>query len=186
MEFLAALWLPILVSAVFVFVVSSIIHMALPIHANDMGKLACEDDFLDAMRKWGAAPGTYMFPGADSMKDWSNPELLEKIKRGPVGRITLFGPGGFNMGKSLAIWFALSLLVATFAGYLGWHGAGRGADYLDVFRMTGTGALLGYAFGHFHDSIWKGQSWGVTAKFIVDGIVYALVTAGTFGWLWPA
>jgi hypothetical protein len=37
-----------------------------------------------------------------------------------------------------------------------------------------------------HNSIWRGQSWGTTWKHVADGLVYALVTAGTFGWLWPS
>jgi hypothetical protein len=36
-----------------------------------------------------------------------------------------------------------------------------------------------------HDSIWKGQRWGISVKFVVDGLVYGPVTAGIFGWLWP-
>ena len=57
---------------------------------------------------------------------------------------------------------------------------------MTVFRLTGTAAFLGYALTNVTNSIWKGVSWGVTAKFLFDGLVYALVTAATFGWLWPA
>ena len=39
MEFLSALWLPILLSAVFVFIVSSIIHMATPLHKGDFNRI---------------------------------------------------------------------------------------------------------------------------------------------------
>ena len=40
---LADLWLPILVSGVVVFVVSSVIHMLIPIHRGDYAKLPGED-----------------------------------------------------------------------------------------------------------------------------------------------
>jgi hypothetical protein len=34
-------------------------------------------------------------------------------------------------------------------------------------------------------SIWYHRSWGTTLRYTVDGLVYALLTAGIFGWLWP-
>lgn len=185
MEFLTELWLPILLSAAFVFIVSSIIHMALPIHKGDCKKLANEDAVLEAMRSAGVGPGAYMFPCASSMKDMGSPEMVEKYKRGPVGWMTVMPPGGFNMGRSLVWWFIQSLIISLLAAYIGWHSLGAGAPYLTVFRITGAAAILGYSIGHMHDSIWKGGSWGTTLKFMFDGVIYGLVTAGAFGWLWP-
>lgn len=185
MEFLTQLWLPILLSAVFVFIVSSIIHMVLQTHNSDVKKMNNEEAVLEAMRTNGVAPGSYLFPRAASMKDMGTPEMIAKMKQGPVGWLTVLPAGGFNMGKSLLWWFVHSLVIGLLAGYAGWHGLGAGAHYLDVFRVVGTAAILGYGVGQLHDSIWKGQPWGTTAKFVADGIVYGLVTAGTFGWLWP-
>lgn len=185
MEFLTELWLPILLSAVLVFVVSSIIHMALPIHKGDCRKLKNEDAVLEAMRANGVEPGAYMFPCAGSMKEMGSPEMVEKRNRGPVGWLTVAPPGGCNIGKSLVWWFVYCLIIGVLVAYLGWHALGAGASYLAVFRVVGCAAILGYGIGHFHDSVWKGASWGTTAKFIFDGVVYGLVTAGTFGWLWP-
>ena len=185
MAFLTELWLPILVSAVFVFIVSSVIHMALPIHKGDYKKVANEGAVLESMRASGIEAGSYGFPWAGSMKEMGEPEMVEKLKKGPVGWLTVLPPGGFNIGKSLVWWFAFSLIVGLLVAYVGWHGLGAGAGYLEVFQVTGTAAILGYAVGQFHDSIWKGQAWLTTAKFIFDGVVYGLVTAGTFGWLWP-
>jgi len=45
---ITALWLPILLSAVIVFVASSIIHMLLPIHKSDYRKLPDEEKVMDA------------------------------------------------------------------------------------------------------------------------------------------
>ena len=185
MEFLTELWLPILLSAVFVFIVSSVIHMALPIHKSDYKKMNNEEAVLEAMRSSDVEPGAYMFPCAGSMKELGTPEMVAKLEKGPVGWMTVLPAGGFNIGKSLVQWFIFSLIVGALSAYVGWHGLGAGADYLDVFRLTGTAAILGYAIGNIAESIWRGQRWGTTLKFIIDGIIYGLVTAGTFGWLWP-
>jgi len=185
MQFLSELWLPILLSAVFVFIVSSIIHMALPIHKGDVRKMKNEEAVLNALRSQGVGPGAYMFPGCNSMKEMGSPDLQAKLKTGPVGWLTVLPPGGWNMNVSLMWWFVNCIVVGVFVAYLGWHAKSPGTTFLEVFRITGTAALLGYAVGFFHESIWKGQAWSVTAKFMFDGLIYALVTAGTFGWLWP-
>ena len=51
--------------------------------------------------------------------------------------------------------------------------------------MAGATAFLGYSLALIQESIWKGQTWGVTFKHVFDGLIYGLLTAGTFGWLWP-
>lgn len=183
---LAELWLPILLSAVLVFVVSSIIHMATPMHKGDFRKVPGEDKVMDAIRNQAIAPGTYMFPCAESMKDMGTPEMIEKCKRGPVGFLTVVPSGAPGMGKNLIQWFMYSVLIAVFVAYAGTLVLDRGAAYATVFRFTGTVAILGYALGGIPDSIWKGQRWSITFKFVIDGVLYGLVTAGTFGWLWPA
>lgn len=54
-----------------------------------------------------------------------------------------------------------------------------------MFRVTGTAALLAHCGALFPRSIWFGFSWRMTWMETVDGLVYALLTAGVFGWLWP-
>ena len=182
---LAELWLPVLLSAVFVFIVSSILHMVIPIHKGDFKKLPGEEKVLEEMRSQGVQPGSYMFPCAGSMKDMGSPEMIEKCKRGPVGFMTVVPSGPPGMGKSLVQWFVYTILVSVFVAYAARLGLDYGASFMIVFRLTSTAAILGYALGVLNDSIWKGQSWGITLKFVFDGVIYALVTAGTFGWLWP-
>lgn len=182
---LTELWLPILLSAVFVFVVSSILHMVIPIHKGDFKKIPGEDKVLEEMRTQGVQPGSYMFPCAGSMKEMCSPEMVEKCKLGPVGFLTVVPSGPPGMRKNLMQWFVYSILIGVFVAYAAMLGLGRGAAYLPVFRVTGAIAILGYAIGALPDAIWKGQSWGITLKFVFDGVVYGLVTAGTFGWLWP-
>lgn len=185
MTFLADLWLPILLSAVFVFIVSSIIHMVLPIHKADYKKLAGEDKILAAMRDQGVQPGEYNFPCAGSMKDMGSEEMIAKYNQGPVGLVTIMANGVPGMGKSLLMWFLFSILISIFAAYVGSLGLSPAAEYLQVFRITGTVAVLGYGVNQTHNSIWKGLPWSITIKFIIDGIIYGLVTAATFAWLWP-
>jgi len=182
---LTALWLPILLSAVIVFVASSIVHMLLPFHKSDYRQLPGEDKVLDALRTAGVTPGrTYHFPFT-THKDMKSPEAQEKFKRGPVGLLTLIPSGAPAMGKYLTQWFLYCVLVSIFVAYLTGRTRIAGTPYLEVFRVAGTTAFLGYSIAQIQDSIWKGQSWGVTFKLVFDGLIYGLLTAGTFGWLWP-
>lgn len=185
MSVIAALWLPILVSAVFVFIVSSVVHMVLPIHKGDAKKLPSEDSVLDAMRQAGIEPGHYMFPCPSSMKDMSSPAMKAKFARGPVGSVIMRPNGDLGMGKALLQWFLLCILIGTFVAYLSGHALPRGAESWRVFRFTGIAALLGHAFWCANDSIWKGIPWVTTFKFFFDGVLYALATGATFAWLWP-
>ena len=185
MEFLTSLWLPILLSAVFVFIASSIIHMVILIHRRDFKKLPGEGDVLEAMRTQGVGVGEYVFPCPDTMKDMGTPEMIEKYKQGPVGFLTVVRSGAPAMGKNLIQWFLYSVLMGVFVAYVAMLGLSRGSEFMAVFRMTGTVAILGYAISEIPNSIWKGRSWVVTLKFIFDGVVYGTVTGCTFGWLWP-
>lgn len=179
------LWLPILLSAVFVFLVSSVIHMALPWHKGDYSKVPNEDKVMDALRPFAIPPGDYMMPRASSMKDMGSPEFTEKMKKGPVMIFTVVPNGPATMGKSLTLWFLYSVLVGFFAAYLTGRTLSVGADYLEVFRYIGTTAFLGYSLALLQTSIWYRRAWSTTIKSMIDGLIYALVTAGVFGWLWP-
>jgi nucleoside recognition membrane protein YjiH len=182
---ITALWLPILLSAVIVFVVSSIIHMFLPIHKSDYRKLPDEDKVLDALRAAGVTPGRkYHFPFC-THKEMKSPEVVEKFKRGPVGLLTVIPSGAPAMGKYLVQWFLYCLVVGVFVAYLTGRTRVAGTPYLEVFRVAGTTAFLGYSVAQIQDAIWKGETWGVTFKHVLDGLIYGLLTAGTFGWLWP-
>ncbi len=185
MVYLTALWLPIVVSAVIVFVVSSILHMVLPFHKSDYRKLPDEEKVMDALRAAGVTHGPYYHFPHCSHKDMNTPEMQEKFKKGPVGFVTVLPSGPVNMGKFLGFWFLYCLLVGLFTAYLTGRTVAPGTQYLAVFRVAGTVAFMGYGLGHFVDSVWKGQTWGVTFKHMFDGLIYALLTAGTFGWLWP-
>jgi hypothetical protein len=179
---LSALWLPIVLSAVIVFVASAILHMVLTYHRSDCHKLPDEDKVLGALR--GLQRGFYMFPFCDP-KDMKSPAMVEKFKQGPVGHITVMPSAPPAMPKFLGLWFVYCLLVSFFVAYLTAHTVALGAPYPAVFRVVGTAAFLAYGLGALPGGIWKGQTWSMTIKEVIDGLVYALLTAGTFGWLWP-
>lgn len=183
---LGALWLPIVLSAVAVFVASSVIHMVLTLHRADYKKLPNEDRVQDVLRGDNLAVGTYVFPHAEGMAGMKDPAFQEKFKRGPVGHMTILRGGSPAMGMMLGQWFVFSLVAGVFAAYVAGRTLGPGAEYLEVFRVAGTTAFLAYSGSEATKSIWFGQLWSVTARHWVDGIIYALLTAGFFGWLWPS
>jgi len=180
-----SLWLPILLSAVIVFVASSIIHMALPIHKNDYRKVPDEDRVMDALRSAGVTPGrTYHFPFC-THKEMKSPEMREKFKRGPIGLLTVIPSGAPAMGKYLVKWFLYCVLVSIFVACLTGRTQMPGTQYLEIFRVAGTAGFMGYCLALIQNTVWKGEHPVVTLKHVFDGLIYGLLTAGTFGWLWP-
>jgi hypothetical protein len=182
---LMSLWLPVLLSAVLVFVVSSIIHMVFTYHRSDFDTLADEDGVMAAIRQFRIPPGDYFMPFAGSSEVMKSEEYQAKCKEGPIVFMTVMPDGPMKMGSSLALWFVYSLVVGVFAGYVGSRALGPGPEYLDVFRFVGTVAFAGYGLALLQNSIWWKRKWSATFKSLFDALVYALVTAGAFGWLWP-
>ena len=181
---LISLWLPIVVSAVVVFIVSSIIHTALQYHKKDFNKLPDEDGVMDALRSFNIPPGDYAMPFAGSAKTMKSPEYIEKVNKGPVAFMTIFPSGMPSMGKSLFLWFIYILIVSIFAAYIASHALTVEANYLSVFRFIGATAFMGYAFALWQVAIWFKRSWRYTIISTIDGFIYSLLTAGVFGWLW--
>ena len=182
---LTSLWLPILLSAVIVFLASFVIHMVLPFHRKDYGKVPAEDDVMAALRKFSIAPGDYFIPCASGPADMKTAEYKKKVEQGPLVIMTVLGKDGYAMGKRLLQWFLFTVVVGVFAGYIAGRTLAPGTPYITVFRIAGTVAFAGYALGLWQNSIWYSKKWSTTVKSTFDGLVYALLTAGTFGWLWP-
>ena len=182
-----SLWLPILLSAVLVFIVSAIIHMMLGYHASDLKSLPGEDQAMDSLGRLNIPPGDYLIPRAGSMKAMGDPAFIEKYKKGPVVLMTVFPSGRApGMGKELTLWFVYCVVVGIFAAYVAGRALGPGAPYLAVHRFAGVTAFCGYALALLQNSIWWKKSWSSTLKSMLDGLIYASVTGGTFGWLWPS
>ena len=181
-----SLAIPVVLSAVIVFVASSVMHMLLRYHSTDLAKLHNEDAVMNALRPLHLLPGDYVAPFAGSAEAMKDPEYLDKMRKGPVFFMTVVKSGPPAMGASLAMWFVYILVVGVFAGYVSGRALGPGASYLEVFRFVGTTAFMGYSLALLQNSIWWKRNWAMTAKSMADGLVYALLTAGTFGWLWPS
>jgi hypothetical protein len=182
---ITALWLPIVLSAVIVFIASSVLHMALPYHKSDYSRLANEADVMEAMRKAGVKPGDYMMPHGGSMAALKDPAFIEKMTKGPVAVLTVMPSGPPTMGPQLAQWFVYCIVVGIFAAYIAGRALGPGAHYLSVFRFAGCTAFVGYALAQWQNTIWYKRALSTTIKNTIDGLLYGMLTAGTFGWLWP-
>jgi len=182
---IVSLLLPIVLSAAAVFIVSSILHMLVGYHNSDFKKIPSEDAVMNDLGNLNIPPGDYSIPYAATNKERNTPEYQEKMKRGPIVIMTIFGPKQMNFGSSLAQWFIYSIIVGIFAAYVAGRAVPPGTDYLSVFRFAGVTAFVGYSLALMQNSIWWKKSWSATIKSMFDGLIYALVTAGIFGWLWP-
>jgi hypothetical protein len=99
--------------------------------------------------------------------------------------MTVFPNGRMGMGRSLGLWFLYLLAVGFFGAYVAGRALPPGTAYRPVFRFVGVTAFLAYVAALWQLLIWYRRSWSITIKATVDGLIYALITAGTFGWLWP-
>ena len=185
MTALTALWLPILLSAVVVFVVSSIIHMGPFWHKTDYPRLDIQDRVMDALRPLNLPPGDYMIPRPSSNAEMRSPEFLEKMKRGPAVIMTVLPPWSGSMTTNLAQWFVYILVISFFSAYIASRALPPGTEYIHVFRFAGATAFIGYSLALWQMSIWYRRAWSMTLKSTFDGLIYGLLTAGVFGWLWP-
>lgn len=184
MVHLSSLWLPILLSAVVVFIASFILHMVLPYHRSDYRPLPDEEKILPVLRSANLTRGLYNFPFC-THKDMNTSAVQEKFKQGPVGFVTIFPTGPINMPKFLILWLIYCGLISVFVAYLAGHTVIAAAPFRHVLRAAGTAAFMAYGLGTLSNGIWKGQPWSMTFKEVFDGIIYAVLTAGTFAYLWP-
>ncbi len=182
---LSGLWMPILVSAIAVFVASSLIHMVIGWHKSEFPAPPNQDALMDAMRPFNLQPGEYMIPRANSMKASQEPEFLAKLAKGPVGILTILPNSQMNLGKMLGQWFVYILVVSVFAAYLTGRTHGWGADEASVMRVAGTAAFLSYSMAGWSSMIWWGRTTKSTVMATLDGLIYGLITGWIFCWLWP-
>jgi hypothetical protein len=184
MPFLS-LWVQVLAASVVVFVISSILHMALTYHRADYKRLPNEDAVRDALGKGSLPPGLYQLPYCANMKEMQEPATKAKYVQGPLGVITVMPNGVPAMPKYLAQWFLFCLLTSFTAAYVARHTLNASSEGMLVTRITGTVAFACYGFTHLIDSIWKGQPWSNTARSLIDAVIYAGATGATFCILWP-
>ena len=181
---LTALWLPVLLAAVFVFIASSVIHMVLPYHKSSYRKFSGEDQIRAVIRASNPSPGLYNIPFC-TQKDMNSDEMKAKFTEGPVGHVIIRPNGAVFLPAFLIQWFVFCLVVGFFAAYLAAPTVNHGAPYRHVFRVVGSAAFLAYCIGGLSNGIWKGFPWKMVILEAFYGLIYALLTAGTFGWLLP-
>jgi hypothetical protein len=182
---LSALWLPIVLSAVAVFLASFVLHMALPWHRGDYRAVPREQEAMDSLRALDIPPGDYKMPRPSSMKEMGTPEFKAKMERGPRVIMTVQSAGLTAMGKLLGLWFVYALVISLFAGYVASRAVGSAADNGEVMRFSSTAAFLGYAGALWQMWIWYSRSLGTTLRSTIDGLIYALITGLVFAWFWP-
>lgn len=183
---IASLWLAILLSAVVVFVLSALVWMVLPHHKSDFKALPDEAAAVAALRPQNLAPGVYNIPHVEDPKELEKPEVAARFQEGPVGYFTVQPRGVPRMGKNMALSFLFYLVVGVVVAYMVTRTVEPGGSYLSAFRVAGTTAWLAYSFATVQDAIWFGKPWNHVWKNMADGLLYALFTAGIFGWQWVA
>ena len=183
---LTALWLPILLSAIAVFAVSAMVWMVMPHHRNDFARANDEEALADAVRGSTSGPGMYSFPWPQDGEENSE-AYRDRLRAGPVGILRVRDPESvLDMKRAMAKSFLLQAVVGVFVAFLASSTLEAGASYSSVFRVAGTAAFMAHGFIGFQESIWFGLPGRVAFKHACDGLLYALVTAGVFGGLWPA
>jgi hypothetical protein len=182
---LSALWLPILLSAVFVFVVSSVLHTVLPWHKNDYAKMPSEEAAMDALRPLAIPPGDYMVPRPAGREDLRSTAFADKLAKGPVFIITVLPNRMMSMGRNLGFWFVYLVVVSIFAAYIAGRALAPGADPWRVAQFAGATAFSGYALALWQMTIWYQRAWSTTMKATVDALIYAALTGLVLAWLWP-
>ena len=177
------LWSAILVSAVLVWMASAVVWMVLPHHKSDFKSLPDEEAARQALQN--LAPGQYNIPHLPSRDAAKEPENQRKFTTGPVAFMTVLPNRAPAMGKAMVLSFVFYLVVSAMVAYLVGRTLGPGTHYLTVFRVAGTVAWLAYGWALIPQAIWFGLPWSQVVKQLLDGLVYGLLTAGVFGWLWP-
>lgn len=182
---LSALWLPILLSGVFIFIASSIIHMATPLHKGDYVRVPTEDKLADVVRSLNIPPGDYMMPRPATMQEMKTPQFAERVKAGPNLIMTVLPTGSTGMGRQLGLWFVFSLVVSAVAAYIAGAALRPGATFMEIARFAGTTAFMGFAAAVWPMHIWYRRALGTTIRTTIDAVIYALIISATLAWLWP-
>jgi hypothetical protein len=170
---------------VLVFVASSLIHMVFKWHNAEYRKLGNEDAVRAAVRAGNPTPGQYVIPHCLDMKDMSTPEMQQKFVDGPIAFLTVRPSGAPRMGGALGQWFAFAVLVSVIIAYVAFKSLPEGASFYQVCRVVGAMTLLAYGAGSMLQGIWMGKPWSSVAKDILDAVIYSVLMALTFAWLWP-
>ena len=184
MELLIPLWLPILLSAAAVWVVSTIVGMALPHHKQDWIGLPDEDGFMDYIRKSGIETGNYLFPDFRSRVALKSEKVEKALKEGPVGHLSVWKTP-VTMGDKMVATFIVHLVVSTLIAYLTRVALPGPAEFAKVFQIAATAGILAYSFSFIPNAVWFGAYKRTIIASFMDGIIFGLITGAIFAWRWP-
>ena len=182
---LSQLWLVILLAGFLCWLASALIHMVFKYHNADYIELPNEAEVAEALSSQSPAPGIYNMPYCADMKQMGEESMQKKFTEGPVALISLFPNGMPAMGKLLSLQFAFFIFGSALLAYLSTMAIPVGAESMTVFRFIFVAAFVAYGWGQVPHSIWLGQPWSNCARYLLDALIYATVSAATFAWLWP-
>lgn len=180
------LWMPILLGSALAWIASALIHTLLKYHNSDYRQLANEDQVAAAIRQGSPQPGLHSMPHCTDMSQMGDPAMQQKFKDGPVAFVTVFPNGLPNMGKLVGQQFLYFLLGSALIAWCASLALAPGAAYLSVFTLVAPVGFLAFGWAVVPFSIWYGHTWGSTLKYLFDALVYGLILAGCFAWLWPS
>ena len=184
MEFLLALWLPILLSAGAVWILSNLAWIALPHHRNDFVRLPDEDAFAEFVRRSHIPPGNYLFPDFRGREAMQSEKVAQAIEHGPVGHLSVWRTP-LTMGSRLVGTLVVHLVVSTLIAYLTRVALPGAEPFARVFQIAATAGVLAYCFSSIPNALWFGAYPRAIVAAFVDGIVYGLITGVLFAWNWP-
>jgi hypothetical protein len=184
MELLLPLWLPILLSAAAVWIVSAIVWMALPHHKGDFIGLPDEDGFMDHIRKSGIKPGNYGFPDSRGRAAMQSEKVQKAWQEGPVGHLSVWQTP-LTMGGKLVATFIVYLVVSTLIAYLTRVALPGATPFARVFQVAATAGILAYCFSFIPNALWWGSYKRTIVANFIDGIIYGAITGAIFAWGWP-
>jgi hypothetical protein len=182
---LMSLVLPTVAAAFAVFVLSMIVHLAMPWHKSDFAIVPDHDAAIAAVQSLNLAPGDYAVPNVQLPGGGKNPDFIAHFERGPTFHLTMFPAGGMNMGKYMGSWFGFMLLIAVIAAWVTGSIVPPGGNSRAVFHYSAIITACSYGFGGWTLSIWYFRKWSTAFKGTFDAILYGLATGAIFMWLWP-
>lgn len=180
------LWLPIALGTIAAWFASMLVHMLLKYHNGDYQQLSNEDEVAAAIANGSPAKGVHSMPYCVDMSEMGNEAMQKKFNEGPVAFVTIFDSGMPAMPKLIGQQILYFLFGCTLIAYCAALALAPGAEYLDVFRFVSSVGFLAFGWGQIPFAIWYGHKWSTSAKYLLDALIYGLVVAGVFAWLWPA
>lgn len=158
--------------------------MKSPWHKSDYPAVPNESALADAVRPLAIPPGNYVVPRPAGMADMKTPEFQEKVNRGPNMILTVIPNGPRPMTNFFVGWIVYLLVVTSVAAFAAWSVLPP-TPVQGVKKTVGFVYFVSFALGLWPESIWYHRKWSTTVKLTFDALIYAVITAFIFGWLWP-